>query len=117
MTPSASIAARHGFPPDVASIDAATSLVSRLIAHPGFFSAVAECDGRIVGSSFLDERSTIAGVGHVTVAPEVQDRRIGRELMLTVSTLRAAEGGGCALVAGRLSLPLDEPVRQLTLTA
>lgn len=80
----ASIAARHGFPPDVASIDAATTLVSRLIAHPGFFSAVAECDGRVVGSSFLDERSTIAGVGHVTVAPEVQDRRIGRELMVTV---------------------------------
>jgi predicted N-acetyltransferase YhbS len=80
----ASIAARHGFPPDVASIDAATGLVSRLIAHPGFFSVIAECDGRIVGSSFLDERSAIAGVGHVTVAPDVQDRRIGRELMGTV---------------------------------
>lgn len=36
------------------------------------------------GSSFIDERSTIAGVGHVTVAPDVQDRRIGRELMGTL---------------------------------
>ncbi len=80
----ASIAARHRFPSDVASIEAATGLVSGLIAHPGFFSVVAECDGRIVGSSFLDERSVIAGVGHVTVDPDVQDRRIGRELMGTV---------------------------------
>jgi predicted N-acetyltransferase YhbS len=80
----ASIAARHRFPPDVASIDAATGLVSGLIAHPGFFSLVAEWGGRVVGSSFLDERSIIAGVGHVTVAPDVQDRRIGRELMGTV---------------------------------
>jgi GNAT superfamily N-acetyltransferase len=76
-----SIAARHCFPPDVASIDAATGLVSELIANPGFYSVVAECNGRIVGSSFLDERSMIAGVGHVTVAPDAQDRRIGRELM------------------------------------
>jgi GNAT superfamily N-acetyltransferase len=80
----ASIAAQHGFPPDVASIDAANWLMSGLIAHPGFFSVVAECDGRIVGTSFLDERSAIAGIGHVTVAPDAQDHRIGRALMGTV---------------------------------
>lgn len=77
----ASIAAQHSFPSDVASIDAARCLISGLIAHPGFFSVVAECDGRIVGTSFLDERSMIAGVGKVTVAPKAQDHRIGRELM------------------------------------
>lgn len=49
----ASIAARHRFPSDVASIDAATGLVSRLIAHRGFFSVVAECDGRIVEAASL----------------------------------------------------------------
>jgi predicted N-acetyltransferase YhbS len=80
----ASIAARHGFAPDVASIEAATGLVSGLIAHPGFFSLVAECDGRIAGSGFLDERSVIAGVGHVTVAPDLQDCRIGRALMVSM---------------------------------
>ncbi len=49
----ADIAARHGFPPDFASVDVATALLSGLIEHPGFFSLVAEADGRIVGSSFL----------------------------------------------------------------
>jgi predicted N-acetyltransferase YhbS len=80
----ADIAARHGFPSDFASVDAATALLSGLIEHPGFFSLVAEADGRIVGSSFLDERALINGVGHVTVDPEVQDRRIGRALMETM---------------------------------
>ena len=46
-----------------------TGLVSGLIAHPGFFGIVAEHDGRIVGSNFLDERSMIAGVGPITVDP------------------------------------------------
>jgi len=77
----ADIAARHGFPPDFAAIEVATALLSGLIEHPGFFSLVAEIDGRIVGSSFLDERAMITGVGHVTVDPAVQDRRIGRALM------------------------------------
>ena len=77
----ASIATRHGFPPDFASVDVATALVSGLVAHPGFFSVVAECDGRIVGSSYLDERSMIVGVGHVTVAPDMEDHHIGRALV------------------------------------
>src|SRR5262249_34920636 len=37
--------------------------------------------GRIVGSNFLDERNTIAGVGPITVDPAVQNRAIGRRLM------------------------------------
>jgi hypothetical protein len=40
-----------------------------LLSHPGFYSVVAEMDGRIVGSNFLDERSTIAGLGPITVTP------------------------------------------------
>jgi GNAT superfamily N-acetyltransferase len=76
-----SIAARHGFPPEYPSVEVATALVSELIEHPGFFALVAECDGRIVGSGFLDERSAIVGVGHVTVAPEMQGRGVGRALM------------------------------------
>jgi predicted N-acetyltransferase YhbS len=78
------IAGRHGFPPDFPSVEIATALVSELIAHPGFFSVVAEQDGRVVGSNFLDERSLIFGVGPVTVDPAVQDRQIGRALMNAV---------------------------------
>jgi len=80
----AAIASRHGFPPDFPSVEIATGLLSGLIAHPGFFAVVAEQDGRVVGSNFLDERSMIFGVGPVTVDPEVQDRQIGRALMNAV---------------------------------
>ncbi len=88
----AAIANRHGFPPDFPSVEIATGLLSGLIAHPGFFSVVAEQDGRVVGSNFLDERSLIFGVGPVTVDPPVQDRQVGRALMDAVLA-RTAERG------------------------
>jgi predicted N-acetyltransferase YhbS len=55
-----------------------------LLSHPGFYSVVAEIDGKIVGSNFLDERSTIAGIGPVSVDPPVMNRTIGRQLMQAV---------------------------------
>src|SRR4030095_9607803 len=42
---------------------------------------VAELDGAVVGSNFLDERSPVAGLGPITVDPKVQNLRIGRRLM------------------------------------
>jgi GNAT superfamily N-acetyltransferase len=84
------VAARHGFPPEYPSIEVATAVVSELIEHNGFFALVAECDGRVVGSGFLDERSAIVGVGHVTVAPDMQGHRLGRALM-TALLQRCAE--------------------------
>jgi GNAT superfamily N-acetyltransferase len=51
------------------------------LSHPGFYSVVAERDGTIVGSNFLDERSQIAGVGPITVDVAVQNDGIGRLLM------------------------------------
>jgi hypothetical protein len=41
-------------------------------------------DGRIAGSNCLDERSTIAGIGPITIEPSVQNRGIGRALMKAV---------------------------------
>jgi hypothetical protein len=55
-----------------------------LLSNPSFYSVVAEEDGRIVGSNFLDERGPIAGIGPVSVDPPVQNRSIGRRLMLDV---------------------------------
>src|SRR5919108_5627678 len=75
------IAEQHNFPPDFPSSDVTTALLSELLAHPGFYGVVAELDGRVVGSNFVDERSTIAGIGPITVDPAVQNRAIGRELM------------------------------------
>jgi hypothetical protein len=42
---------------------------------------VAEIDGRVVGSNFLDERNVIAGLGPITVDPGTQNRAVGRQLM------------------------------------
>jgi predicted N-acetyltransferase YhbS len=75
------IAEYHRFPPDFPTVDIAIGAVSGLIAHPGFFGVVAEDDGQILGSNFLDERSMIRGVGPITVDPDVQNRRIGLALM------------------------------------
>lgn len=76
--------ARHNFPSDFPSVQHAHDLVRALQSHPEYFSVVAESDGRIVGSNFLDERSAVFGVGPVSVATDVQDRRIGRALMQAV---------------------------------
>ncbi len=79
-----SICDQHNFPLEIPSVEAATGLVSGALAHPGFYSVVAELDGRIVGSNFLDERSVIAGIGPVTVDPSVMNATIGRQLMRAV---------------------------------
>ncbi len=75
------IAEQHGFPPDFPSAAVATGLLGGLLEHPGFYGVVAELDGRVVGSNFLDERSQITGLGPITVDPAVQNKSIGRRLM------------------------------------
>jgi predicted N-acetyltransferase YhbS len=80
----AAIANFHRFPPEFPSIEAATAALSRMIIHPGFFGVVAEHDEKLLGSNFLDERSTIFGVGPLTVDPDAQNRRVGEALMKAV---------------------------------
>ena len=87
-----SVANHHRFPPDFPSAEVAVGLMSMLLTHPGFYSVVAEIDGRVVGSNFLDERSAIAGVGPITVEPGVQNGGAGRRLMMDV--LERAEQRG-----------------------
>ena len=36
-------------------------MAGMMLGHPGFYSVVAEVDGQVVGSNFLDERSPIVG--------------------------------------------------------
>ncbi|MBI3667339.1 MAG: GNAT family N-acetyltransferase [Acidobacteria bacterium] len=78
------IAERHGFPPDFPTEEAGRWVASFLIGHPSVFGVVAEDDGRVVGSNFLDERNPIRGVGPIAVDPNSQARGIGRRLMQTV---------------------------------
>jgi GNAT superfamily N-acetyltransferase len=77
----AGLADRHGFPRDFGSVEIATGCVRGLVTNPGFHGVVAERDGTLVGSTFLDERSMISAIGPVSVDPTVQDGRIGRALM------------------------------------
>src|SRR5438045_6097857 len=79
-----SIAGEHNFPADFPSAEIATGLMKMLLAHPGVYGIVAECDGKVVGSNFLDERGPIAGIGPITVDPAGQNQSIGRRLMLDV---------------------------------
>ncbi|MFH8656562.1 GNAT family N-acetyltransferase [Streptomyces afghaniensis] len=88
----AGIAEEHAFPPDFPSPDAGVAVIEGALTHPGFYSVVAELDGRIVGSNFLDERSAVVGVGPITVDPGVQNAGVGRRLMRDVME-RADERG------------------------
>jgi predicted N-acetyltransferase YhbS len=78
------IAEQHGFPPDVTSASDTTDLISVLLSRPDIYSIIAEIDGRVVGSNFLWEADTVAGVGPITVDPGVQNKAIGRQLMEAV---------------------------------
>ncbi len=88
----ATLADRHGFPRDFPSVEAATKSMGALLANPGFYGVVAEADGRVVGSTFLDERSTIFAIGPVSVDPAAQDHHVGRALMVAMLD-RAKETG------------------------
>jgi predicted N-acetyltransferase YhbS len=78
------LATAHGFAPDFPDAEAATGMMQRLVLHRGFFSVVAEIDGRVVGSNFLDCRGPISAVGPITVDPTVQNDGVGRALMEAV---------------------------------
>jgi predicted N-acetyltransferase YhbS len=88
----AAIADQHGFPHDFPSVDAATAACASILGNPRFFGVVAEHEGRVIGSNFLDERSTIYSVGPITVEPRHQDNRVGRELMQAVLARAEQQG-------------------------
>ena len=80
----------HRFPRDFPVLEAAAGIMGMWIPHPSIWGVVAEIDGRIVGSNFLDERDPIRGVGPITVDPEGQNAGVGRKLMRAV--LERGEG-------------------------
>jgi predicted N-acetyltransferase YhbS len=87
-----SIADQHNFPPDFPSVESGVELVSYLLRNPDFYKVVAEIDGRVVGSNFLDERGPIAGIGPISIDPAVQNKSIGRRLMQAVMDRASARG-------------------------
>jgi GNAT superfamily N-acetyltransferase len=86
----------HGFPPDFPAPEITIGVLSWMFSAPGFYSVVAEVDGKVVGSNVLDERSTICGVGPITVDLGAQNLGVGRKLMHAVMD-RAKERGAAGV--------------------
>jgi predicted N-acetyltransferase YhbS len=87
----------HRFARDFPTLESAVQLTSAFIAHPSIHGVVAEIDGRVVGSNFLDERGPVRGVGPITVDPAAQGHGVGRRLMRAVIE-RGADGAGIRLL-------------------
>lgn len=77
----AALSDRHGFPADFPSAEVAVGVMEMLFNDPGFYGVVAERDGRILGSNWLDEHNPISGIGPITIDPAAQDSGVGRRLM------------------------------------
>lgn len=88
----ATVCTAHGFPPDFPSPEVASGLMAMLLDHPRFYSVIAERDGRVVGSNFLDERSSIRGLGPITVEPGAQNGGVGGRLMQHAIDRAASQG-------------------------
>ena len=88
----------HNFPRDFPSAEVAIGILRMLIHHPGFYGVVAERDGKIVGSNFMDERCPVFGIGPITVDPTVQNQGIGRRLMLDTVERGLANAPGVRLL-------------------
>lgn len=83
------IADKHGFPREFPTVDIGINVATFFLSNPAFYSVVAEdtdeTGNKIVGSNFLDERSSlVAGVGPITIDPKSQNKGVGRQLMINV---------------------------------
>jgi GNAT superfamily N-acetyltransferase len=88
----AAIASRHNLPVEPDSPEFTRFKVCEMLSNDGFAGLVAERDGEVLGSTFVDERSAIAGIGPVTVDPAVQDDGVGRALMEAALERERARG-------------------------
>src|SRR3990170_2316952 len=75
------IGEEHNFPSGWDSPEQTIAVLTAMGRQTKTYGVVAEADGRVAGSNFLDERSPlIAGIGPITVDPAVQNGTIGRQL-------------------------------------
>jgi predicted N-acetyltransferase YhbS len=75
------IAEQHSFPPDFPTVAAAADLMKMMLSRSDIYSVIAERAGEVVGSNFLWEADTVAGVGPITIDQQAQNGSIGRMLM------------------------------------
>ena len=89
--------------------ETAAGLVRSARPPPGFDPVAAEQHGRSLGTNFLDEGSTIARMGPITIDPLAQDSGVGTLLMLDVIERARCTGVAAAMlgpVCGRSSSPV-----------
>jgi len=86
------IADQHHFPSEFPQLEPTVSIISSMLANSGFYSVIAERNGEIVGSNFLDERGSILGIGPISIDPTVQNTGIGRQLMQNVVDRAISQG-------------------------
>jgi predicted N-acetyltransferase YhbS len=90
-----SIATRHNLPVEPGSQQFTNFKVGEMLATDGVAGLVAERDGDVVGSAFVDERDLVVGIGPVTVDPQAQDDGVGR-LLMEALLYRERERGAAA---------------------
>jgi N-acetylglutamate synthase-like GNAT family acetyltransferase len=90
------ISEKHAFPEDFPSPEVAIGLIAHMLSRSDIYAVVAESEGRVIGSNFLWEGDAVAGVGPITVEPDVQNGAVGRQLMEAV--LQRADEQGIAAV-------------------
>ncbi len=78
------ISNKHNFPPDFPSPEVGTGFMSMMLPRPDIYSVVAEKDGSVAGSNFIWLGDEAAGIGPITIDPNVQNSTIGRQLMTNV---------------------------------
>jgi GNAT superfamily N-acetyltransferase len=88
------IADLHNFPHDIATLAIAKQIISFLLSNDCIYSVIAEIDRKIIGSNFLWEDATIAGVGPISIDSNFQNIAVGRSLMENV--LQRAKERGCS---------------------
>ena len=76
------ISSAYGYPSEQPSFEFAVGMIKTLLANPNSWGALAERDGKILGSIFLHifPRSPIAAIGPLTVDPSAEGG-VGRALM------------------------------------
>lgn len=77
----AELFARHGLPCDFPNEQAAIHTIHVFATRPDLYGVAAHLDGRLVGSNFASYTDAVAGVGPITVDPQVQARGVGKALM------------------------------------
>ena len=71
----------HDFPNYWPSMQVTRAMCETIIKHPRWYGVVAERDGAIIGSNFMDERTVIYGIGPTSVDPQQQNNGVGRRMM------------------------------------